>query len=161
MSQDRTANFYTFTDHHGTTQISYCPHAAGPIIQGQGAGPRLQYEGPEGSFVYPQAGPGREHINVQQDSVLGPQVNVVLVPTIDAKAVSLTLLLPPINMAGQEKGDFYTLAIKTTRYGVFPQEGGRLTHEGLHLPGKTQHIILPPTAPPQTPVLFGPPTPVL
>ena len=92
MSQDRTANFYTFTDHHGTTQINYYPHAPGPIIQGQGTGPRLQYEGPEGSFVYPQAGPGREHINVQQDSVLGPQVNVVLVPTIDAKDGTLFAL---------------------------------------------------------------------
>src|SRR5947209_17847622 len=101
MSQDRTANFYTFTDHHGTTQISYYPHAPGPIIQGQSTGPRLQYEGPEGSFVYPQPAPGRQHINVQQDSVLGPQVNVVLAPTIDAKALSLTLLLPPINKEGQ------------------------------------------------------------
>ena len=146
MSQDRTANFYTFTDHHGTTQINYYPHAPGPIIQGQGTGPRLQYEGPEGSFVYPQAGPGREHINVQQDSVLGPQINVVLVPTIDAKAVSLTLLLPPINMAGHEQVDFHTIAIKTTSYGMLPKEGARLTYEVLHLRGKAQHIILPLTA---------------
>jgi len=146
MSQDLTANFYTFTDHHGTTQISYYPHAPGPIIQGQGSGPRLQYEGPEGSFVYPQAGPGREHINVQQDSVLGPQINVVLVPTIDAKAVSLTLLLPPINMAGHEQVDFHTIAIKTTSYGMLPKEGARLTYEVLHLRGKAQHIILPLTA---------------
>src|SRR5437588_11192031 len=126
MSQDRTANFYTFTDHHGTTQISYYPHAPGPIIQGQGTRPRLQYEGTEGSFVYPQAGPGREHINVLQDSVLGPQINVVLVPTIDAKAVSLTLLLPPINMAGQEQVEFHTMARKPTRYGTLPKRGAPL-----------------------------------
>src|SRR5947209_19582090 len=110
MSQDRTANFYTFTDHHGTTQISYYPHAPGPIIQGQSSGPRLQYEGPEGSFVYPQAGPGREDMNVQQDSVLAPHINVELVPTIDDKAVSLTLLLPPINIACHEHVDVHSTA---------------------------------------------------
>jgi len=143
MSQAVTANFYTFSDHHGTTQISYYPHAPGPIIQGQGTGPRLEYQGPEGSFVYPLAGPGRDHINVQQDSVLGPQINVVLLPTIDAKAVNLTLLVPPINMAGQEKVDFHTIAIKTTSYGILLKEGARLTYEVLHLRATAQHIILP------------------
>src|SRR5205085_10365288 len=116
--------------------------------QGQGSGTRLQDQGPEGSFVHPQAGPGREHISVQQDSVLGPQINVVLVPTIDAKAVSLTLLLPPINMAGHEQVDVHTIAIKTTSYGMLPKEGARLTYEVLHLRGKAQHIILPLTAQP-------------
>jgi hypothetical protein len=143
MSQVVTANFYTFTDDPCTTQISYYPQAPGPIIQGQSSGPRLEYQGPEGSFVYPEAGPGRDHINVQQDSVLGPQINVVLVPTIDAEAVNLTLLLPPINMAGQEKMDFQTIAIKTTSYGMLPKEGARLTYEVLYFQGTARHIILP------------------
>ena len=143
MAQDITANFFTFSNHDGTIQITYYPHAPGPIIQGQSGGPRLEYQGSEGNFVYPNAGPGRENINVQEENVLGPQVNVVLVPTVDAKAVTLTLLLPPINMAGHEKVDFHTVAIKTTSYGILPREGARLTYEVIHLRGKAQRIILP------------------
>jgi len=143
MAQDITANFFTFSDHSSTIQINYYPHAPGPIIQGQSSGPRLEYQGPEGNFAYPNAGPGRENINVQEESVLGPQVNVVLVPTIDAKGVTLTLLLPPINMAGHEKVDFHTVAIKTTSYGILPKKGARLTYEVIHLQGKAQHILLP------------------
>ncbi len=70
---------------------------------------------------------------MQQESPLGPLVSVVLVPTIDAIAVTLTLLLPSINLAGQEEQDFETLAIKTTSYGMLPREGARLTYE-LTLP---------------------------
>jgi hypothetical protein len=143
MSQTYTANFYTFSNHDGTIKLSYYPHAPGPLIQGQSAGPRLEYQGPEGNFVYPHAGPGRENVTVQNDSVLGPQINVVLIPTVDAKAVSLTVLLPPINMAGHEKMDFHTLAIKTTSYGMLPKEGARLTYEAIHLQGKAQRMILP------------------
>ena len=143
MTQDYTANFFTFSNHDGTIQLSYYPQAPGPIIQGQSTGPRLEYQGPEGNFVYPQAGPGRDTIHVQQDSSLGPQITVVLVPTVDAKQVTLTLLLPPINLAGHEHLDFHTLAIKTTSYGILPKEGARLTYGAIHLRGKAQHIILP------------------
>src|SRR5438128_268374 len=144
MTQGITANFFTFSNESGTVQINYYPHAPGPIIQGQSSGgPRLEYKGSEGHFVYPTGGAGRENINVQEESVLGPHVNVVLVPTIDAKAVSLTLLLPPINLAGHKKLDFHTLAIKTTSYGMLPKEGARLTYEVIHLRGKAEHIILP------------------
>lgn len=143
MTQDRTANFFTFSNHDGSIQISYYPQAPGPIIEGQSAGPRLEYQGPEGNFVYPQAGPGRDHIDIQEESALGPHITVVLVPTVDARAVTLTLLLPPINLAGHEHLDFQTLAIKTTSFGMLPKEGARLTYEALHLRGKAQHIILP------------------
>ncbi|GAC1631083.1 MAG: hypothetical protein NVS4B11_31170 [Ktedonobacteraceae bacterium] len=144
MTQDRTANFFTFSDDSGSIQMTYYPHAPGPIIQGQSSGgPRLEYEGPEGNFVYPSSEPGREHINVQEQSVLGPQINVVLVPTVDATAVTLTLLLPPINLAGQDEQDFYTVAIKTTSYGMLPREGARLTYEAINLQGTAQHILLP------------------
>ena len=116
MAQYPTANLFTFTDESGNIQLAYYPHAPGPLIAGQpSGGPRLEYQGPEGSFVFPDAtGPGREHINVEQTSPLGPLVSVVLVPTIDSIAVTLTLLLPPINLAGQDAQDFETIAIKTT-----------------------------------------------
>ena len=145
MTQDRTPNFFTFSNHDGTIQISYYPQAPGPIIQGQGTGPRLDYQGPEGTFVYPQAGPGRESMHVQEESALGSQITVVLVPTIDAKDVTLTLLLPPVNLAGHEQVDFHTLAIQTTGSGMLPKAGARLTYEAIHLRGKAQHILLPRT----------------
>src|SRR5689334_5587175 len=146
MTQDRIPNFFTFSNHDQTIQISYYPQAPGPIIQGQGTGPRFEYQGPEGNFLYPQAGPGRESIQVQEVSVLGPQITVVLVPTTDAKSVTLTLLLPPVNLAGHEHLDFHTLAIKTTSHGMLPKAGARLAYEAIHLRGKAQHILFPRTA---------------
>ena len=143
MSQGPTANYYTFSNHDGTIKLSYYPTAPGPIIQGQPVGPRLEYQGPEGNFAYPNAGPGRENVTTQDDSALGPQINVVLVPTVDAKAVKLTLLLPPINMAGRREIEFHTIAIKTTGYGLLPREGARLTYEVIHLRGKAEHRIMP------------------
>jgi hypothetical protein len=124
MPQGLTANFYTFSNHDGTLKLKHYPSAPGPIIQGQSVGPRLEYQGPEGNFAYQETDPGRENVTMQNDSILGPQINVVLIPTVDAKAVKLTLLLPPINMAGREKIDFHTIAIKTTSYGLLPREGG-------------------------------------
>ena len=143
MSQNPTANFYTFSSHDGVIRLKYYPHAPGPLVQGQSVGPRFEYQGPEGSFTYPDADAGRETVAMQDDSVLGPQINVVLIPTVDAKAVKLTLLLPPINMAGHEKIDFHTIAIKTTSYGLLPREGARLTYEVIHLQGKAERIALP------------------
>lgn len=147
MAQDFSANFFTLSDHSGNVKIDYYPHAPGPIIQGQGTGPRLAYQGPEGNLVFSSGGSGGEqHVNVQEESFVGPQINVVLEPSVDAKAVSLTLLLPPINMAGKEHVDFHTVAIKTTSYGILPREGARLTYEVISLRGKAQRIILPHTA---------------
>src|SRR5215469_9316582 len=140
MTQNTTANFFTFSDYSDTVQIKYYTHTPGPLTQGQSSGPRLEYQGPEGNFVYPSTGPGGENVNVQEGSVLGLQVNVVLVPTIDAKALQLTLLLPPINMAGQDKQDLNTVAIKTTSYGMLPKVGARLTYEVLFLHGTAQMI---------------------
>src|SRR5262249_16997775 len=140
-----SSNFFTFSTHDGTVQLSYYPQAPGPIIQGQGGGPRLEYQGPEGTFLYPQAGPGRESIHLQEESALGSQITVVLVPTIDAKAVTLALLLPPVNLAGNEHVDFHPLAIKSTSYGMLPKAGARLAYEAIHLRGKAQHILLPRT----------------
>src|SRR5439155_17839982 len=78
MVQYPTANLFSFTDESGSTQLTYYPHAPGPLIAGQpSGGPRLEYQGLEGSFVFPDAtSPGREHPNVQQESPLGPLVSV-------------------------------------------------------------------------------------
>ena len=144
MTQNNAANFFTFSDDSGDIQITYYPHAPGSLTQGQNnSGPQLEYQGSEGNFVYPSGEPGRDHINVEEQSVLGPHINVVLVPTIDAKAVTLTLLLPPINLAGQDEQAFETVAIKTTSYGTLPRAGARLTYEAINLQGTAKNVALP------------------
>src|SRR5947209_2959150 len=152
MGEYPTANLFTFTDESGSMQLTYYPHAPGPLIVGQpSGGPRLTYQGPEGSFVFPDApDSGSEHINVQQESPLGPYVSVVLVPTSDDIAVTLTVLLPPINLAGQDSQDFETVAIKTTSYGeTLSREGALLTYEVIGLQGTAQHVLLPLTTHPE------------
>ena len=130
MTQDSMANFFTFSDTNGTLQINYYPHA------------RLEYQGPEGHFVYPSANPGRE-MTIQEQSFLGQQVTVVLVPAVDGPSVTLTLLLPPMNMAGQQEQDFDTIAIKTTSSGMLPNGGAQLSYEVISLQGTAQHLLHP------------------
>ena len=57
MTQDIIANFFTFSDANGTVKINYYPHA------------RLEYQGPEGHFLYPGTSPGRETITTQEQSL--------------------------------------------------------------------------------------------
>lgn len=143
MTQAATANFFSFSDIDGTTQIKYYPQAPGPLIVDQTVGSRLEYQGPEGNFVYPNSGPGRGNIDMQQVSPLGSLITVVLVPSVDAKTVHLTLFLPPVNMAGQKEQDISTLAIKTTSYGMLPKEGARLTYEVIFLNGIAENVLIP------------------
>lgn len=80
---------------------------------------------------------------LRSKAYFGPHINVVLVPTVDATAVTLTLLLPPINLAGQDEQAFDTIAIKTTSYGILPRVGARLTYEAINLQGTAQNVVLP------------------
>jgi hypothetical protein len=89
MTQDIMANFFTFSDANGTLQINYYPLA------------RLEYQGPEGNFVYPGASPGR-NMTMQEQSFLGQQVTVVLMPSVAGTSVTLTLLLPPHQHGGSK-----------------------------------------------------------
>ena len=132
MTQDIIANFFTFSDANGTLQINYYPQA------------RLEYQGAEGHFVYPGTSPGRETITMQDQSILGQQIHVVLVPSSDGISVNLILLLPPINMAGQNEQHFETIAIKTTNSGMLLTPGAQLTYEVLSLQGTAQHLLHPP-----------------
>ncbi len=131
MTQDSIANFFTFSDANGTLQITYYPYA------------RLEYQGPEGQFVSPGVSPGRENMTVQEQSWLGQQVNIALVASVDGPSVTLTLLLPPMNMAGQHEQDFDTIAIKTTSSGTLPNIGAQLTYEVISLHGTAQHLLHP------------------
>jgi hypothetical protein len=111
MTHDIITNFFNFSDANGTLLINYYPHA------------RLEYQGPEGHFDYPSASPGRD-MTTQEQSFLGQQVTVVLMPSVGGPSVTLTLLLPSITMAGQHEQKFDTIAIKTTTSGMQPT-GGR------------------------------------
>jgi hypothetical protein len=130
MTQDILANFFTFTDANGIFQITYYPLA------------RLEYRGPEGHFVYPGAGPGRD-MTIQEQSFLGQQVCLVLVPPVDGPWVNLILLLPPMNMAGQHEQQFDTIAIKTTSSGMPFTPGAQLSYEVISLQGTAQHLLHP------------------
>ncbi|HLI08537.1 MAG TPA: DUF6624 domain-containing protein [Ktedonobacteraceae bacterium] len=130
MIQDIIANFFTFSDFNGTLQITYYPQA------------RLDYQGPEGRFIYPGASPDRD-MTIQEQSFLGQQITIVLTPAADGPSVTLTLLLPPMNMAGQHEQDFDTLAIKTTSSGLLSPRGALLTYEVISLQGIAQHLLHP------------------
>src|SRR5712692_8240435 len=113
MTQDILANFFTFSDANGTIQINYYPHA------------RLEYQGPEGHFVYPSASPGRDMGTLEQ-SFLGQQITVVLVRSVDGPSVPLTLSLHHMNMATQNEQDFAPLANKTSHSGMLSTKGAQL-----------------------------------
>lgn len=150
MVQYPTPNMFTFTDDSGSIQITYYPQAPGPLILGRpSGGPRLEYQGPEGTFVFPDASPGQQHINVLGASPFGSLVSVTLPPTSDAKTTTLTLFLPPINLAGKDEQDFETVAIKTTSYGMPSKEGALLTYEVIPLQGTARHVLLPRTVHPE------------
>ena len=131
MTQDDSANFYSFSDANDTRKITYYPLV------------RLEYQGPEGHFVYPSFSPGYEMM-IQDQSSLGQQVTVVLVPSVEGPSVNLTLLLPPVNMAGLHEQHFDTIALKTTNSGMVPTGGAHLTYEVITLQGTAQHLLHPP-----------------
>jgi hypothetical protein len=81
-------------------------------------------------------------------SPFGSLVSVTLAPTSDAKTTTLTLFLPPINLAGKDEQDFETVAIKTTSYGMPSKEGALLTYEVIPLQGTARHVLLPLTVHP-------------
>ena len=130
MKEDIVANFFTFSDTNGTLKITYYPYA------------RLEYHGPEGHFDYPGVSPDRD-MTIQEQSFLGQQVTIVLVPLINGPSANLTLLLPPMNMAGQDEQDFDTIAIKTISTDILPTAGAQLTYEVIFIHATAQHLLLP------------------
>jgi hypothetical protein len=131
MTQASLANYYSFSDANATLQISYYPLV------------RLEYKGPEGHVVYPSFSPGYEMM-IQEQSSLGQLVTVVLVPSVDGPSVNLTLLLPPVNMAGQQEQHFATIALKTINSVMLSTPGAQLTYEVLSLQGTAQYLLHPP-----------------
>jgi len=97
--------------------------------------PQFDYQGTHGEHTFTG-----EQIRTQQ-SELGTLVSVTLVPSIDSTRITLSILLPSFNMAGQSEQPFKTLAIQTTYAGaILVHAGARATYEVVHLHG-TAHII--------------------
>jgi hypothetical protein len=136
MTQNLAVDHYTFRNKDDSIRIIYDGPVSGTLSDNQSTdGPRLEYRGPEGDRIFPRPHDGPTEVTVQQNSPLGPLVSVILIPTVDAKSVTLTLLLTPVNMAGKDQQNFETVAIKCTRYGLLPRTGARLTYEVIHLQG--------------------------
>jgi hypothetical protein len=140
MAQQAEANQFTFSDANDTTQIVYYPQAPGPVV-GQ-LSPQLRYSGPEGNFTFRNGVAADGNVETQA-SPLGQLITVVLKKSIDAGALTLILVLPSVNLAGQSEQDFDTVAIKTRSYGILPREGALQTYEVVYLDGKAAQVILP------------------
>ena len=142
MSQtEPQPNKYTFTS--DTFQVVYYPTRPGPIIQPppgtniSGSNPLVQYQGDEGQLDFD----GNQV--TRQDSVFGSLISVPVRSSLDAGAVMLAILVPPINMASQREQVFNTIAIEVQSYGILPREGARLDYEGFDVEGLAEIVELP------------------
>jgi hypothetical protein len=136
--ETKNANKYILTDDAGTTQIVFFPDAPGPISTDPAKrGAQLDYTGVEGSFTFV----GQQIAT--QDSPIGSLITVALEKNIDAGAVTFTLALPPVNLAGKKKQVFDTVGIKTKSFGNLPREGAKLIDTALCLGGVAENVILP------------------
>lgn len=132
------ANRFTLSNilEAGKTQIIFFPQAPGPAQAGKSA--QLNYQGPEGKFTF------RGDDITQLQSRLGLLITVTLKPDLDAGELALTLVLPPVNLAGQRQQEFETLAIKTRSLGfVVDRSGAQLKYDVLKLQGIAEAAILP------------------
>ena len=97
--------------------------------------PQFGYQGTLGSHTAQG-----EQIRTQE-SELGTLISVTLVPSVDAQTVSLTVVLPSINLAGQQEQSFKTIAIQTTHAGPdIISIGARERYEVLHLHGTAKFV---------------------
>ncbi len=125
---------FTLADDDGTTKILFTPHPiSGPPRPTSLRGPRLDYQGVEGNFSFRGGQVGI------LESPLGSLISVGLLDF----AVTVTLALPPINMAGKEKQTFDTVAIKTQDFGV-QKEGAAFNYSVLLLHGVAEQVEPPP-----------------
>ncbi|KAM3091413.1 hypothetical protein ACKFKG_25700 [Phormidesmis sp. 146-35] len=128
------ASLFKFSDREGATNIAFYPQA--PKAQ-SGRESQLDYRGVEGSFTF------RGEQITQQQSKLGLLISVTLQPDVDAGELSLTLILPPVNLAGEKQQDFTTLAVKARSLGfVVDRSGAQLKYEVLPLKGIAEGAVL-------------------
>jgi len=130
------ANQFTFHDSEHATQITYYPFGFGPIVQGQGPGPKLDYKGQEGGFSF-----SGTQIQVTS-SPLGNLITVDLRPHIAGDELLVTLVLPDVTMT-QPKENFKTIIVKTAFHRLVVAPGADRTYSVLHMNGVAATVGLP------------------
>jgi hypothetical protein len=113
------ANLFTFTGAH--TFIVY-----------NMASNQFSYQGPQGNQTW-----NGNNVKVQ-DSPLGTLITVVFPGNPDAGIVSLTVLLPPIDLISSAPAHFETFAIDVHRRGFILMPPAHLTYTTIALHGTAQ-----------------------
>lgn len=132
------ATRFTFRDHHHSTRIIFYPNRPGPISHAEPhTGPKLDYKGVEGTFTF-----FSDRIEIQ-DSPIGSLITVPLENSIDSGALTFTLALPPVNMAGAEKQTFDAVGIKTKSFGLLRRDGAMLIDTAICLQAVAEDVRLP------------------
>ena len=101
--------------------------------------PQFTYQAAGETLVFHK---GEIRTEEAEGSQLGTLVSVTIRKTIDAGETVLVLLLPSINLAGQQEQSFDTLAIVTQSFGILPHKGARLTYKAYNLSGTARLVPL-------------------
>ncbi len=105
-TQNQQPDRFTFTDTQSSDiKIVFLPQT----LRGDRKKPQLDYQSAEGQFTF------RNHEIKQQQSNLGLLISITLKTDERGEKLNFAFILPSINLAGQKKQDFETVAIATTR----------------------------------------------
>ena len=128
--QNQEPNLYQLTG--DGLQITY-------TLSNDNGQPELGYQGSHGNLTL-TANDIRS-----EETMLGTLLTVFLVRTVDTGSVTLTLLLPGVNLAGTTEQPIETLAIETHNlFSILDRNKARQTqtYQVYNLKGTTQHISL-------------------
>ena len=128
--QSQDPNQYQLTSNE--VQITYTPGND----NGQ---PELGYQGSHGNITFT----GNDIRN--EETTLGTLITVFLVRTVDTGSVTLTLLLPGVNLAGTAEQAIQTVAIETQNlFSILDRNKARQTqtYQVYNLQGTAQHLSL-------------------
>jgi hypothetical protein len=119
------ANIFELTGEN--VHISYS--ARGPIVDQPGLQPTITYQDSDQTLTFTE-----DQIRTQQ-SDMGPLVSVTLLPSIDAGATILTILLPIVHMGDMREQPFETFAIVSKSFGMLPRVGASQVYNVMQLNG--------------------------
>ena len=128
--QNQEPNQYQLTS--DGLQITYTP-------SNDNGQPQLGYQGSHGNLTF-TANDIRS-----EETVPGTLITVFLVRTVDTGSVTLTLLLPGVNLAGTTEQPIQTIAIETQNlFSILDRNKARQTqtYQVYNLQGTAQHLSL-------------------
>ena len=135
-NDDLGANEFTFEGDR--TKVTFLTETPGPIPAGTTGEGRLQYQGPEGDYVF-----SGDQIT-RLDSALGTLVTVILRPNADTGDIKITILVPKVfGVTREDPLTFGTIAVKTTSRGFIDTPGTELTYDVLPLVAQAHQVIEP------------------